>query len=293
MLELGRKESHLLSGLGVQVLVVALLVFVYTQAARQLSSQRRMTNEMREQLALAKAEVAREGPPNLAEWKAKVAGFKQGLVTRQMLSERARNMERMAKEEYGFRDLKIKVGENPEKTIAVPMTGEERSFEVHLYSLELTGSSTSRRGADFLSNLNRSNLKLLCPLEVVEMKALPPDQPMPVEFRLKWLVAVSSEAAAEPPPGETVPKKQLLEWGPREEPFVSPFLRSSALRVPPKPNKKLRLTGILWDSEAPTCVIGGTLLKVGDSVEGYEVVLITPKAVLLQGAQEELFLSLP
>ena len=53
MLELGRRERHLISGLVLQVVVVGISVFVFTQAIRYLKYERTRFLELREQISQA------------------------------------------------------------------------------------------------------------------------------------------------------------------------------------------------------------------------------------------------
>jgi hypothetical protein len=41
----------------------------------------------------------------------------------------------------------------------------------------------------------------------------------------------------------------------------------------------LLLSGILWDAQAPMAIINGSMVRVGDEVEGYEITAITQEQV--------------
>ncbi len=298
MLELGRREPHLLSGLGVQILVVALLVFAYTQAARQLKHQKEMVLQMREQLTQAQVRVAKEGKSDPGQFKGQLLQLRSSLITPDQLADWAKRIELLARDRFGFEDLQVTVGD-PERTIPMPCA-DRPIFEVQLYALELEGKTTSRSCAGFLASLRQPNVKLLCPLETMELQAQALETGFPLKVRLHWLVAAVAKKpgtlpAAVDPSSETgswPPLTPRLSWGLREEPFLSPLTNPNAARLPAQAQTPFRLEGILWDSVTPTCVINGNVLKISDWLKGYQVVLITPKAVLLQGSAGELFLKL-
>ncbi len=298
MPEPSRRETHLLSGLGLQVLVVALLVFIYTQAARQLNYQRGQFLRLQEQVAAAKVEVAKAGKPDLEKLRAEVEGLKSRLVTLQFLSDWAEVLGPSVRDRFGFQDVTFNVG-GVEKTMNLNL-GDKPAVEIRLVGLEFRGTSTTRNAAAFLESLAPSNLKLLCPLHSMGGEAQAADQPFPAVFRIKWLIAVSSESS-QPSSGSgstsfPLPERKEgppLTWGWREEPFLSPFVSPRAVQTPTPVRKRFRLTGILWDPNTPTCVINGAILKLGDLLEGYQVTLIAQNAVLLHKGEEEIFLPLP
>ena len=286
------REHHLLSGLGLQVLVVALLVFVYTQAARQLNYQRGLFLRLQEQLGAAKMQAAKGGKPDLNKLRAEVDQLEARLATPRMLSEWAKALESSAKERFGFHEVNVSVGA-VEKTVGVDL-GEKAAFETQMVALEFKGTAATRNAAAFLASLASPELKLLCPLQSMSLEARGPEQNDPITLRLKWLVAISSK----PTQAGSVPEISLpnappsLTWGWREEPFLSPFVSPKGVQISPAVRKRFRLSGIVWDVKTPTCVINGTVLKPGDLIDGYQVTLIAPNAVLLQKREEEVFLPL-
>lgn len=293
-----RRETHLLSGLGLQVIVVALLVFVYTQAARQLNYQRGLFLRLQEQMAAAKTQAAKAEKPDLNKLRAEVDQFAARLSTPEMLSEWAKLLESFATDRFGFHEASVSVGA-VEKTMEIDLGGKA-VFETQMVALEFKGTGTTRNAAAFLTSLASADLKLLCPLQSMRLEAGAPDQADPVTLRLKWLVAISSKpAAAGPAPGVSPPsipvpdkKAPSVTWGWREEPFLSPFVSPKAVQIPRALRQRFRLSGIIWDSQVPTCVINGTVLKPGDLIDGYQVTLIASNAVLLQKGEEDLFLPL-
>lgn len=295
MLELGRKEQHLMGGLGFQILIVGLLVFAYTQAIRQVKLGKDLCIRRQEQLTVAREQVARQGGKvEMTGLQAKLTEIKSSLVPQGALGAQARRLERLAQERFGIRDARVKVGDSPSEKISVPLEGQS-DFEVHLYSLEMKGTAGSRNVAGLLSGVGDPSFRPLCPLVAMELKAADSAGNQPVEFTLRWMMAVSPDSSAPavealPPTGRSV----VLGW--REEPFLSPLTAPSALRIPAERLAPFHLAGVVQEegtSSGPTCIINGEVLKPGGWIKGYQVILITRNAVLLEGKGEEIILRLP
>ncbi|MBI3615271.1 MAG: hypothetical protein HY211_02020 [Candidatus Omnitrophica bacterium] len=194
--EANRREKHLLGGLGLQVLVVGLLVFVYTQAARQLNYQRGQFLKFQEQLSAAKAQVAKAGSPDLEKLRAQVAELEGRLAALKTLPELAKTLESSAKERFGFHDVTLMVGV-VEKTVQSDLP-DRPAVAANLVGLELKGAASTRETAAFLDSLTSSLSKFLFPLQSMQLEAQAPNQQGPLAVRLKWLVAVSPESESAP-----------------------------------------------------------------------------------------------
>lgn len=231
MLELGHKEHHILSGMGVQLLAIGLLVFIYTQAFRQMNARHELYLKMKEQVTQAKAQLAKRSVPNLGHLQAELLKEMPAyLATPQVLAEWSKQLEDVARDRFDFRHVQVMVGNAPEKVISMPMAGGGQ-VEVHLYPFELTAEGTSRDAARFLKAIQGYQMKVLAPLSGMELRAGGSDQVKPIVMHLKWLVATAPKAANGkatprfepilPPEGvEAKPPVELsLEWGPRDEPF--------------------------------------------------------------------------
>ena len=292
MLELGRKEQHLMGGIGVQILIVGLLVFAYTQAIRQLNLGKAQAQRLQEQLTVAREQVARQGGKvETAQLRAKVDELRASLVPKSALEPQARRLERLAQQGFGIRDAQVKVGDVPSERISVPWKGRP-DFEVQLYSLEMKGAAGSRSVSGLLSSVGGPSFRPCSPLVGMELKASDSAGSRPVEFTLRWLMAVSPDSTTSSE--ETLPPAgPPAAWGWREEPFLSVFTHPTALRVPKERQPSLRLSGILQEETSSTCVINGRALKAGEWVDGYQVILIVRDAVLLEGKGEEILLHLP
>lgn len=289
MLEHGKKESHLLGGIGVQILIVAVLVFAYTQAIRQLKHRGELRDRLAEQLTVARDQLARHTRrPDVAALQVQVAELKATLLSTQALGELARRLGELAREEYGVQEPAVKAGERPTQTLTVPLDGR-LDFEAHLYALELSGVTTSRHAAALVRAMGDPSCKFLAPLVAMELKRAEPKEGSPVRVSLRWLLAVSP-SSTEPSLPAPLKAQPEPEWGWREESFLSPLENRSALRIPAGALSRFRLSGIVWDEKAPTCVVNGAVLRPGDTVSGYRVILITPQAVLLESQDEELLL---
>lgn len=339
MVDEGRREARLLSGLGVQVAVIAFLALLFSNAGRKLQAQQELYIKLKEQLVSAQIKVAKQGRFDLVSLKKEVASLSSTLVRPEELPGWAKRIEGLARSPFGFRDLQVRVG-SPARTIRVSTSGKE-SFEIQMVPLELEATTTTHNGAAFLKTVHSSDLKILCPLEQIEMKAMDSGHANPIEIRLTWWIAAAAAppagqpsapapaaprgASAPAPPVPAAPPdlktpwpspKAALDWGIREEPFDSPISNPSVLRIPNSWRRQFKLSGIVRDQPAlrsvegppaspqggiaqpqpqgvPTCVINGIVLKAGDFIQGYRVVLIAPKAVLLQKESEEILLTSP
>jgi len=295
MLELGKKEQHLMGGLGFQILIVGLLVFAYTQAFRQIKLGRDLSQRLQEQLIVAREQVARQGAhPDSAALQAQVAELKSSLIPRSALEGQARRLEKLAEERFHIRDVHVKGGDAPTEKLSVPLEGQP-AFEVHLVTLEMKGKAASRSIAGLLSGVSDPAFRPLCPLIAMELKDTEAVENQPVEFTLRWVVAVSTDSSSGPATAALLPSPgRAPAWGWREEPFLSVFGHPNALRIPAEKLDPFHLVGIVYEgTSGPTCIINEEVLKPGDWVKSYQVVLITRNAVLLAGKGEELVLFLP
>ncbi|MDO8730624.1 MAG: hypothetical protein Q7J69_05555 [Candidatus Omnitrophota bacterium] len=291
MMELGRKEQHLLGGIGFNILIVGLLVFAYTQAVRQVNLSKDLSLRLREQLTVAREQLARQsGRTDLAQVQAQVAKLKGSMVSPDGLGAQAARLERLASEQFGV-EGKITVSDQPVQKVSVPLEGQP-ALEILLHSLEMKGTAQTRALAGLAAAVGDPAFRPVCPLVGMELHPAGPTENRPVEFLLKWLVAVSPDSPA--PAQQALPAAgSRIVWGPREEPFLSPFSHPNALRLPTERQASLQLSGIVQQEGSFTCIINNQVLKPGDLVGGYQVLLITPNAVLLEGKGEELLLRLP
>lgn len=288
MVESSPRERHLLRGLLLQVAVVAALVFAYTQAVRQLKVQHERLLRLKEQLVEGRTKMDEKPDQEFAHLKEELTRLTGLLSTREELETWAKELGRRAEEEFGFPDPEVSVG-MVERKIEIPIEPLP-SFKLELYAVELKGQTTTRSAAGLLAAVDRGRTMRLCPLETLELKSLSPASAQTVEARLKWLVAVSDRAAPLPRPAPA--PASPLSWGGREEPFQSPFLFPGAVRPVRGRSPSFQLTGILWDPATPTAVVNGTLLKPGDRIQGWRLVLLTSRQVLLARGGDEILLSL-
>ena len=290
MLPLGRKEQHLMSGIVFNILIVGLLVFAYTQAVRQVNLGKNLLFRLREQLTVAREQLARSvGRTDLEQIQAQVAALKESMVSPDALDGQARRLERLASDRFGV-EGKVTVSEQAVEKISVPLEGQP-DLEILLHSLEMKGTAQTRALAGLVAAVGDSAFRPVFPLVGMELHHAEPGENPPVEFLLKWLVAVSPDAPL--PVQQDLPASgPRIVWGSREEPFLSPFSHPSALRLPAERKTSLQISGIVQQEDSFTCVVNGQVLKPGDRVSGYQVVLITPDAVLVEGKGEELLLRL-
>ena len=216
MLEHRRREHHLLSGMAVQLVVIGLLVFAYTQAARNLNYQRGLYLQLKEQLANARQEVRSKGEPDLAGLEARVADVQSSLPKVDALPDWAKTVEGIARERFQLRESAVRVGSLEKVVIHLV---EKTSVEIPLYVVELKGEATSQQVAGLVGTLNQPALKIVSPLDEIELQALAPGQPVSLETRLRWLVATGPTTHWKAPDVSLLPAIPL-NWGARQEPFL-------------------------------------------------------------------------
>ena len=299
MWEFERKEQHLLSGIGVQILIVGLLVFAYTQAFRQLKRERGMQIRLQEQLTMAREEVARrtETSAQVDALEARIKEIQVSWVGPDELAVQVARLKRLA-EEFQVQSVLMKVSEVPTKTLRIAIPGKE-DLQIQLHSVEITGSAEPLWIAALLTAVSRAEERPLRPLSDLNLQAS--SERGPVQVTLRWLVPVSSQSLPKPradepeapSPARTEAGIQRKEWGWRLDPFISPFVSPGVLRIPPEELAPYKLGGILWDPENPSCILNGVVLKPGDRVGDAQVVLITRETVLLERKGRELLLRQP
>lgn len=289
MLELGRKEQQMMGGHLIFILVVGLMVFAYTQAIRQLKLNRDFSQRLQEQIAVAREQLARQGGgPAVADLQAQVEELKSVLVASGAPADQAGRLKRLAQERFGIANPDVTAEKAPIEKVSVPLGGRS-SLDVRLHPLEMRGTASTRNLAGLVAAVSDPAFKPICPLVAMELRSLPGQGQ--VEFLFRWLMAVSPDSSTPvdtqlPPPGRPP------AWGHRQEPFLSPLSHPNAFRSPTG-GAGLQLSGILMEGTAPSCVINRQVLQAGESIDGYQVVLIAPDAVLLEGKGQELLLRLP
>ncbi len=224
-MEFGKRESHLMIGLAIQIFVITVFVFGYTQALRQVNYQRDLCMKLREQLAGSREQVKRYDHPDLEKvraqelrpWEAQVPAVED-------LGNWGERFASFARNEFGLGSLEVRPGTSPEESIKIPQENGKAGVELQLYGLELEGIGTTHNLALFLESLRRSDVKLLYSLESIKLRIADPAKVSAVHFRLKWRVAtrpmLPSEKDHALAPFE--PHRTDLKWGPREEPFLPP-----------------------------------------------------------------------
>jgi hypothetical protein len=78
---------------------------------------------------------------------------------------------------------------------------------------------------------------------------------------------------------------RAAEWG--RDPFYPVNIRGGADVA-----SELELNGIIWDEKNPYAIINDEVLIEGDRIEGYDVVRIEEKRVILRSSTEELALQM-
>ncbi len=91
------------------------------------------------------------------------------------------------------------------------------------------------------------------------------------------LKTVSGTGLRPEPDTYTPQRSRHTDWG--DNPFL--IERKSAEAVDPDGSREPVVSGILWDSQAPSAVIDGQVVNPGDWVEGWQVVEIQKDQVVL------------
>jgi len=113
-------------------------------------------------------------------------------------------------------------------------------------------------------------------------------------MKIYWPIAVSIllAAFALASPGFSVPLSEMdldwfrekpldTEWGP--DPFVSKVPISAGGKASADPETSFLLTAVLLGSEKPAAVLNGSVVHVGDRIQGHRVTRITKKSIFLKG----------
>ncbi len=292
MMEWGTRERNLLSGLVVQVIFIGIIVFLFTQAVRQLRYQHSEYLELKKQIKACRIQAAK-GKPELVSLETEVSRLKSQFATAQDQNELITRLEFLARKQFGFDDLQVRLSKVPKKLVK-SAGGEEPPLPVETLTLQLDAKTTTRNGAGLLTSLSQGGVGVLCPLRSMQIKTKDLTGTLPVQVHLEWIVPLLALDSAQKEAGPKIlPSAQpqpVLSWGLREEPFLTPFLYAGVLKTPVESLKGMRLAEIRWEGVVPACLINGKIVRLNDRIGDYRLVLVTPRAVLLQGEGEEIFL---
>lgn len=217
MLELGRKESQVVRGIAVQLAVVGLLVFAYTQAIRQVKHQRGLQLQLQEQLTMAREQMSRQAvTPQLALIQEQVQQQGAEFLPAGSMAEAVGQVQRLAENVFDLQGLQWEKGPEPVNWVCILVAGRD-DFEVELVELKMNGPGSSRALAGLLSSAAGSPM---LPLMEMELTARPDSSGPPLEASLRWLVPVATSAPDEKRIPSLRPRPAVHpDWGPREEPF--------------------------------------------------------------------------
>jgi len=108
---------------------------------------------------------------------------------------------------------------------------------------------------------------------------------------------VSAVPAFEPDMGEiqnflgSLAREKQLEDTVREV-WQKPWPHDPFVRQMRPSTKNIKLTGIVWDELMPIAIVNGETFKVGESIEGYEIVRIKSSSVIFRCGSETFELQL-
>lgn len=187
MVDLNPRETHLLRGLAAQIVIVALLVFSFTMAARQLRGGAERFHKAKEQLAQAKAQWAKAAQqPELKQIQAELFELESQVKTPDVLPGL---MKRLAEEQIGMRDLQVTLSPEPEQTLQKPVANQW-PVTIQLYGLEVEGRGTLPQIIKLLAAAASPKAPWIMALDTLRLEAASADPAAPFQFRLKWLAAV-------------------------------------------------------------------------------------------------------
>lgn len=295
-MEGGARERNLMSGLVIQVVIIGIVVVLFSQALRQLNYQHSEYRGLKKQIKACQVQVAR-GRPDVTHLEAEVARLKSQFATPQGQGEWTKRLETLSRKQFDFEDLHVKLSKMPKRMPQAP-NATAAALPLETLTLQLEGKATTRGGAGLVSSVSQGGIGILCPLRSLGIKTANLKESLPVQFHLEWMVPLFGEEEdqkkeTQSPAAPSVnPPLPVLNWGLREEPFLTPFLYAGVLRTPPESFKGMRLMGIQWQETGPICLINDKVVRLNEQIGDYQLVLVTPRAALLQGKEEEIFLPL-
>lgn len=215
-----RKEIHLLSGLGVQILIVGLLVFAYTQAIRQVKYQRELFQRLQEQLTMAREQMVRQGPtPDVALMQAQVQKIRPAFLALAEVSPQVERIKVLAEQGFHLQESRWNQSEEPADSFTVSIPGRN-DCEVVLYKLEMEARGSSRSAAGLLASVGPDSELPVFPLQTLEIQADPAEPGAALRISCRWLLPVAASLSSQDrltKPGPRPAREPV--WGEREEPF--------------------------------------------------------------------------
>ena len=279
-MDMSRRETSLLMGVGILVALVVIVWFGMTMAARQMLQRRAQWERVREQLVQAHRQTDRQPSPAARDDLDKAAqAAAQMFVTSSTTQVVKANLESLAAASG------VTITPSASLAPAVPsqwIPGFQRCYEVIRVVATIEGRY--RNLAACLKRVANSQI----PVVVVRNCTVTPAGSadggvLKARVVLETFVwrprAVPKGPAAAPhePPAEPRPEATEGTWG--RDPFDPRYLATPGV-------EGVALNGIIRDSQHQTCVINGMVLGVGGVVNGYTIAAITPQAVLLRGDRE-------
>ncbi len=283
MLELGHREKHLLGAVWLQVALIGLIVFAYTQAVRQLNYQKERQIRLQEQLVMAREQVSKQAaaPQNLEALQDEVSDLRSQMSLLEELPEIGRRVKELGEKKYGLSMLRMKEGDSPVGTLDFPLQ-DRQNQRIDLYLLDCWGKGSSRQIARFLAHLNHVKFRPLMALVSLNCSGSEEKSEPLVEFTAQWVVPISSDASERKP--QTPFEDEIsLEWFDRLEPFRSPFQDPSAFAQDLAGFP--RWTGLQLQGEIPLAELNSRWVKPGDRLEDWRILYIGKEGILFQTSE--------
>jgi len=278
-MDLDRRETPLLMGLGIIVAIVALLFFGMTTALQQVAQRKARWQELREHLAQAERRAQqRSGLPPPDRLAAEARAAAQLFVAPDGVPAVRERLEALA------RGAGVTVAFLPSLAPEPPaecLPGFEACYQVIPMVAMVEGRY--REIAAYLKQATALTMPAVA-LRSVTMTPLetgvggPRLKTQVVFDAFLWTPAARPAGVIPSPALAAAPVVSPAE-GWRRDPFDPRWFGTPQA-------EGITLGGILWDPQRPTCVLNGTVLEVGQGIHGYTVVAITPHLVVLRGARE-------
>lgn len=76
------------------------------------------------------------------------------------------------------------------------------------------------------------------------------------------------------------------------DPFSSQVFDNTGIKYGVSSNLSWNISGIIWDENNPQVIINGKILGLGDKIDNFRIIKITPKSIIISDGyiEEELFL---
>ena len=293
-MDISRRETSLLTGVGALLVLVVILFFGVTVAAQQVAQRRARWQALQQQVAQAEAQAKQRAvmpERQTVEAEAEVAA--QLFVTPETVPAVQSWLESVAAESGATVSFMPTVSPGPP---AYVLPGFEGCYEV--IPLVATVEARYRALGRFLSRVSAGGGPA-----AVGIRGLTVTPPTAAEGSPRLKARLSLDTFLWIPGAMPKEMPQSRDNRDGSESLAEPSLKTPSLKAPSLPPwgrdpfdarwlgapraDGLTLNGIVWDARRPTAIVNGTVMEIGDTIEGYRVIAILPTTVLLRLSAEQ------